>query len=210
MGRAVPAMAGAISVSASSDPRGLLRHGASLVRPLRDAQSRFSAHIYLAAQFRALSHPGFRAPPAILVFWPDILSGDSSVAAGVIHRCFGRGHAISFERAKNSPALFVAGWALFTLLFFSLSQSKLPGYILPAIPAVLLLPVVSVRQIRAECTKESAAIVLVSSELLISSLAGIVACGRTQCSQSRTTLHANDHIRGFEVALGAAMAGGLA
>ena len=49
---------------------------------------------------------------------------------------------------KDSPALFVGCWALFTLLFFSLSQSKLPGYILPAIPpAVLLLARSSTRQI---------------------------------------------------------------
>jgi len=39
----------------------------------------------------------------------------------------------------NSPALFLACWSLFTLLFFSLSQSKLPGYILPAIPPATLL-----------------------------------------------------------------------
>jgi 4-amino-4-deoxy-L-arabinose transferase-like glycosyltransferase len=48
----------------------------------------------------------------------------------------------------NSPALFFACWAAFTLLFFSLSQSKLPGYILPAIPpAVLLIARSFVRQI---------------------------------------------------------------
>ena len=39
----------------------------------------------------------------------------------------------------DSPALIMASWALFTLLFFSFSQSKLPGYILPAIPPIVLL-----------------------------------------------------------------------
>jgi 4-amino-4-deoxy-L-arabinose transferase-like glycosyltransferase len=39
----------------------------------------------------------------------------------------------------NSPGLFLACWALFTLLFFSFSQSKLPGYILPAVPPTILL-----------------------------------------------------------------------
>jgi 4-amino-4-deoxy-L-arabinose transferase-like glycosyltransferase len=48
----------------------------------------------------------------------------------------------------NSPGLFIACWATFTFLFFSLSQSKLPGYILPAIPpAVLLLARSFARQI---------------------------------------------------------------
>ncbi len=40
---------------------------------------------------------------------------------------------------KNSPGFFFACWAVFPVLFFSLSQSKLPGYILPAIPPLALL-----------------------------------------------------------------------
>jgi 4-amino-4-deoxy-L-arabinose transferase-like glycosyltransferase len=53
-----------------------------------------------------------------------------------------------FASQRNSPALLVASWSLFTLIFFSLSQSKLPGYILPAIPpAVLLIAASFVRQI---------------------------------------------------------------
>jgi 4-amino-4-deoxy-L-arabinose transferase-like glycosyltransferase len=39
----------------------------------------------------------------------------------------------------SSPGFFFACWAVFPVLFFSLSQSKLPSYILPAIPAVALL-----------------------------------------------------------------------
>jgi 4-amino-4-deoxy-L-arabinose transferase-like glycosyltransferase len=40
---------------------------------------------------------------------------------------------------KNSPGFFFVCWALFPILFFSLSQSKLPSYILPAIPPLALL-----------------------------------------------------------------------
>jgi 4-amino-4-deoxy-L-arabinose transferase-like glycosyltransferase len=40
---------------------------------------------------------------------------------------------------KNSPGFFFACWALFPILFFSFSQSKLPSYILPAIPPLALL-----------------------------------------------------------------------
>lgn len=40
---------------------------------------------------------------------------------------------------RNSPGFFFACWALFPILFFSLSQSKLPSYILPAIPPLALL-----------------------------------------------------------------------
>ncbi len=40
---------------------------------------------------------------------------------------------------RSSPGLFVLCWAIFPFLFFSLSQSKLPGYILPSIPPLFLL-----------------------------------------------------------------------
>jgi 4-amino-4-deoxy-L-arabinose transferase-like glycosyltransferase len=43
----------------------------------------------------------------------------------------------------KSPGLFFACWAVFPVLFFSASQSKLPGYILPAIPPLALLCAVS-------------------------------------------------------------------
>jgi len=39
----------------------------------------------------------------------------------------------------KSSGFFFACWALFPILFFSFSQSKLPGYILPAIPPACLL-----------------------------------------------------------------------
>jgi 4-amino-4-deoxy-L-arabinose transferase-like glycosyltransferase len=42
-------------------------------------------------------------------------------------------------RAAESPGVFAACWAAFPLLFFSFSQSKLPGYILPALPPLILL-----------------------------------------------------------------------
>jgi 4-amino-4-deoxy-L-arabinose transferase-like glycosyltransferase len=38
-----------------------------------------------------------------------------------------------------SPSLFLALWALVVFVFFSASSSKLPGYILPAVPALALL-----------------------------------------------------------------------
>ena len=40
---------------------------------------------------------------------------------------------------QGSPDIFLAAWTLFPCLFFSLSQSKLPGYILPSIPPLMLL-----------------------------------------------------------------------
>jgi len=43
------------------------------------------------------------------------------------------------SQRRNSPGIFFLCWALFPFLFFSLSQSKLPGYILPSVPALFLL-----------------------------------------------------------------------
>lgn len=40
---------------------------------------------------------------------------------------------------RDSPGLFFACWAIFPIVFFSLSQSKLPGYILPSVPPLALL-----------------------------------------------------------------------
>ncbi len=46
---------------------------------------------------------------------------------------------------KNPAGLYLAFWCGFTVLFFSISKSKLPGYILPGIPPLMLLIVESVR-----------------------------------------------------------------
>jgi 4-amino-4-deoxy-L-arabinose transferase-like glycosyltransferase len=40
---------------------------------------------------------------------------------------------------STSPNLLLCCWAAFTLIFFSISKSKLPGYILPAVPPLALL-----------------------------------------------------------------------
>jgi 4-amino-4-deoxy-L-arabinose transferase-like glycosyltransferase len=48
---------------------------------------------------------------------------------------------VQLTRIKHlSPgSLFFLSWALFCLVFFTISRSKLPGYILPAIPAIAVL-----------------------------------------------------------------------
>ncbi|HVB56246.1 MAG TPA: phospholipid carrier-dependent glycosyltransferase [Candidatus Acidoferrales bacterium] len=48
---------------------------------------------------------------------------------------------------RDSPGFFFTCWALFPILFFSFSESKLPGYILPAIPPLALLCAVSLVRI---------------------------------------------------------------
>jgi len=43
------------------------------------------------------------------------------------------------KKWTGSPGFFFACWAVFPIAFFSLSHSKLPGYILPAIPPLALI-----------------------------------------------------------------------
>ncbi len=47
------------------------------------------------------------------------------------------------ERKLSPATTLLCSWSLFCVLFFSISKSKLPGYILPAIPAIALLMVQS-------------------------------------------------------------------
>jgi len=52
----------------------------------------------------------------------------------------GRPQLRSFDpRTWDRSVLFLTCWALFPFLFFSLSSSKLPGYILPSLPPIALL-----------------------------------------------------------------------
>lgn len=51
---------------------------------------------------------------------------------------YGVARVLQTRRAKEST-LLLASWAGFCIAFFSISQSKLPGYILPALPAIVLL-----------------------------------------------------------------------
>jgi len=46
---------------------------------------------------------------------------------------------IGFSRAGDAFPEFLVLWALFPIVFFSFSKSKLPGYVLPSIPALTIL-----------------------------------------------------------------------
>jgi 4-amino-4-deoxy-L-arabinose transferase-like glycosyltransferase len=59
------------------------------------------------------------------------------------------GEKLSREKSwHNSPGFFLACWAVFPAIFFSFSESKLPGYILPAIPPLALLCAVALARTR--------------------------------------------------------------
>ncbi len=67
------------------------------------------------------------------------------------------GSAQVWRSRRCSPhSLFLLSWALFCLVFFTISKSKLPGYILPAIPAIGLLMAGSRVMLTARRTKSLA------------------------------------------------------
>jgi 4-amino-4-deoxy-L-arabinose transferase-like glycosyltransferase len=51
------------------------------------------------------------------------------------------------RRTSSSHLIFFGAWILFTVAFFSFSKSKLPGYILPLIPPLVLLLLPSSRSV---------------------------------------------------------------
>ena len=104
---------------------------------------------------------------------------------------------------RDSPALFIGCWSLFTLVFFSLSQSKLPGYILPGIPpAVLLLAASAARRVQQKSSILSNLAIAIG--LLFPVGIAIALLQWNHAPNIDTQLHV--HIaRGFHAALGAAV-----
>jgi len=58
----------------------------------------------------------------------------------------------------DSPGFFFACWALFPIIFFSFSDSKLPSYILPAMPALALVLAIALSRLIGEKSAFSSAI----------------------------------------------------
>jgi 4-amino-4-deoxy-L-arabinose transferase-like glycosyltransferase len=111
-----------------------------------------------------------------------------------------------FENERDSPAFFIACWGAFTLLFFSISQSKLPGYILPAFPpAALLLARSFVRQSEQQFKGVRAAIVAAAISFPV--LIGIVLAKRDSIFGLLFRFD-RDPLRGFAGAFSLALVGG--
>jgi 4-amino-4-deoxy-L-arabinose transferase-like glycosyltransferase len=87
--------------------------------------------------------------PPILVLW--ILPWSALLFALGL-----RAAAIKEWRERFArPGFYFACWTIFIVIFFSASKSKLPGYILPAVPPLVLLLAAAASRIR--CTRDDAA-----------------------------------------------------
>lgn len=86
---------------------------------------------YFTHEFQHIQPLWFYAPVVLIALLP----WTAVFLWGAIH---GAIRLVRTRYAKEST-WFLICWAGFCLIFFSLSQSKLPGYILPALPAFVLL-----------------------------------------------------------------------
>ena len=86
---------------------------------------------YLTPAFQHIQPFWFYVPVLLVALLPWIVSFTAIVA--------GARRVLSSGGWLNPLNLFFGCWAVFPILFFSLSKSKLPGYILPAIPPLVLL-----------------------------------------------------------------------
>jgi 4-amino-4-deoxy-L-arabinose transferase-like glycosyltransferase len=86
---------------------------------------------FLTPEFQHIQPFWFYIPVILLALLPWTLSAASLVVTSKLRP--------GPDSWLNSSRLFFACWAVFPVVFFTLSKSKLPGYILPSIPALGLL-----------------------------------------------------------------------
>ncbi|MEQ1473116.1 MAG: glycosyltransferase family 39 protein [Candidatus Acidiferrum sp.] len=88
---------------------------------------------YLTPEFQHLQPFWYYLPIALVALLPWVF--------WLVWFAFRRARTTSMPIHRDQ-LLFFAGWAIFPILFFSASKSKLPGYILPAIfPLALLISI---------------------------------------------------------------------
>ena len=86
---------------------------------------------YLTPEFQHIQPFWFYVPVLLIAFAPWTLALLWSALFGALRAWP--------QRRPSDATLLAFCWALFCLVFFSISKSKLPGYILPAVPAIGVL-----------------------------------------------------------------------
>jgi 4-amino-4-deoxy-L-arabinose transferase-like glycosyltransferase len=86
---------------------------------------------YLTPEFQHIQPFWFYAAVLLIALLPWTALAVWSSVAGFVE--------LARARRLSPNTLWFLTWGLFCLIFFSISRSKLPGYILPAIPAMVVL-----------------------------------------------------------------------
>jgi len=83
-------------------------------------------------------------PLMTLPWLPFFFASIWNLIKGIVSRKDAKTQSENLPFSSSPLLLFSLSWLIVPLVFFSLSGSKLPGYILPALPAALVLTAVSV------------------------------------------------------------------
>jgi 4-amino-4-deoxy-L-arabinose transferase-like glycosyltransferase len=86
---------------------------------------------YLTPEFQHIQPFWYYVPILLIAFAPWTLALIWSAVHGAL--------SVTSARRPSTMTLLLLCWSVFCIIFFSISKSKLPGYILPAVPAIGLL-----------------------------------------------------------------------
>jgi 4-amino-4-deoxy-L-arabinose transferase-like glycosyltransferase len=100
---------------------------------------------YLTPEFQHIQPFWFYLPVVLVAFLPWIGIVLWSLATGTAR--------VLKEKRLSHPMVFFLTWAGFCFVFFSISKSKLPGYVLPAVPAIGLFLARSTASLEKEKTR---------------------------------------------------------
>jgi 4-amino-4-deoxy-L-arabinose transferase-like glycosyltransferase len=85
---------------------------------------------YLTPEFQHIQPFWFYIPVVLIAFLPWTAALLWTAVVGALR---------AYRKQISDRTWFLLSWSLFCVLFFSISQSKLPGYVLPAVPAIAML-----------------------------------------------------------------------
>jgi len=99
----------------------------------------FMRTFFLLHNIQRFTTPVFHHLRPFWYFLPVIVAGLIPWAALIFPAARGARLVVTNQSWSSRPGLYFGCWATFTIVFFSISKSKLPGYVLPAVPPLLLL-----------------------------------------------------------------------
>jgi 4-amino-4-deoxy-L-arabinose transferase-like glycosyltransferase len=85
---------------------------------------------YLTPEFQHIQPFWFYIPVVLIAFLPWTAGLLWTAVVGTLR---------AYRKQISHSTEFLLTWSLFCVLFFSISQSKLPGYVLPAVPAIAMI-----------------------------------------------------------------------
>ena len=89
--------------------------------------------------FKRYLTPEFQHIQPFWFYLPIVLAGVAPWTIQLVLKFLLPDSALGKRQTRSPQFFFFAAWIIFTLAFFTLSKSKLPGYILPLIPPLVLM-----------------------------------------------------------------------